>query len=59
MCEATWVGGGYIIGTAEMMYSASGGLVWCQAPFGYAFSLIFGIQLPVQLLLRVSTIQLY
>ena len=37
---ATWVGGGYINGTAEMLYS--GGLWWCQAPFGYALSLMFG-----------------
>jgi solute carrier family 5 (high affinity choline transporter), member 7 len=37
---ATWVGGGYINGTAEMIYTS--GIVWCQAPFGYALSLIFG-----------------
>lgn len=37
---ATWVGGGYINGTAEMLYS--GGLWWCQAPFGYALSLFAG-----------------
>ncbi|XP_014295815.1 high-affinity choline transporter 1 [Microplitis demolitor] len=37
---ATWVGGGYINGTAEMVYTR--GLVWCQAPFGYALSLVFG-----------------
>ncbi|XP_042890417.1 high-affinity choline transporter 1-like isoform X1 [Penaeus japonicus] len=37
---ATWVGGGYINGTAEAVYDT--GLVWCQAPFGYAMSLIFG-----------------
>lgn len=37
---ATWVGGGYINGTAEAIYSS--GLVWCQAPFGYALSLVFG-----------------
>jgi len=39
---ATWVGGAYINGTAEIIYSKSGGLVWCQAPFGYAISLVFG-----------------
>ncbi len=38
--SATWVGGGYINGTAE--YTASAGLVWVQAPWGYALSLIFG-----------------
>lgn len=37
---ATWVGGGYISGTAEEIYGK--GLVWCQAPFGYALSLVFG-----------------
>ncbi|CAG0880893.1 unnamed protein product [Cyprideis torosa] len=36
----TWVGGGYINGTAESVYND--GLIWCQAPFGYALSLIFG-----------------
>jgi len=34
------VGGGYINGTAEAIYTS--GLVWCQAPFGYALSLVFG-----------------
>jgi high affinity choline transporter 7 len=38
--SATWVGGGYINGTAE--YTASDGLVWVQAPWGYALSLILG-----------------
>lgn len=37
---ATWVGGGYINGTAEMIYRS--GLMWCQAPFGYSLSLVFG-----------------
>lgn len=37
---ATWVGGGYINGTAEAIYTS--GLVKCQAPFGYALSLVFG-----------------
>ncbi|MEL6671792.1 MAG: sodium:solute symporter family protein [Bacteroidota bacterium] len=37
---ATWIGGGYINGTAE--YAASQGLVWVQAPWGYALSLIIG-----------------
>lgn len=40
MSAATWVGGGYINGTAEAIYTS--GLVWCQAPFGYALSLVFG-----------------
>ncbi|MEQ8707269.1 MAG: sodium:solute symporter family protein [Phaeodactylibacter sp.] len=38
--SATWVGGGYINGTAE--YTASAGLVWVQAPWGYALSLVVG-----------------
>nr|WP_240511841.1 sodium:solute symporter family protein [Paludifilum halophilum] len=37
---ATWVGGGYINGTAESSYAS--GLVWVQAPWGYALSLIIG-----------------
>jgi high affinity choline transporter 7 len=38
--SATWVGGGYVNGTAE--YTASSGLAWVQAPWGYALSLILG-----------------
>ncbi|RMG83823.1 MAG: sodium:solute symporter [Bacteroidetes bacterium] len=38
--SATWVGGGFINGTAE--YAAGSGLVWVQAPWGYALSLIVG-----------------
>ena len=38
--SATWVGGGFINGTAE--YTATQGLVWVQAPWGYALSLIIG-----------------
>lgn len=37
---ATWVGGGYINGSAE--YTMSHGLVWVQAPWGYALSLCVG-----------------
>lgn len=37
---ATWVGGGYINGTAESVYKD--GLVWAQAPWGYALSLALG-----------------
>ncbi len=39
---ATWVGGGYINGTAEAVYNPTSGLVWAQAPWGYAISLILG-----------------
>lgn len=38
--SATWVGGGFINGTAESTYAD--GLVWAQAPWGYALSLIIG-----------------
>ncbi|XGW28777.1 hypothetical protein V3C99_008513 [Haemonchus contortus] len=37
---ATWVGGAYINGTAEALYN--GGLLGCQAPIGYALSLVMG-----------------
>lgn len=37
---ATWLGGGYINGTAEA--AADVGLVWVQAPWGYGLSLIIG-----------------
>ncbi|XP_077473326.1 high-affinity choline transporter 1-like [Stigmatopora argus] len=39
---ATWVGGGYINGTAENVYLPDYGLAWAQAPFGYALSLVLG-----------------
>lgn len=37
---ATWVGGGYINGTSESVYKS--GLIWTQAPIGYAISLCLG-----------------
>ncbi|XP_072142908.1 high-affinity choline transporter 1-like [Dermacentor andersoni] len=37
---ATWVGGGYLNGTAEAVYT--GGIVHCYAPIGYAVSLMLG-----------------
>jgi len=37
---ATWVGGGFINGSAQGVYSK--GLIWTQAPFGYALSLVLG-----------------
>jgi len=39
---ATWVGGGYLNGTAEAVADPSRGLVWAQAPWGYALSLMLG-----------------
>ncbi len=38
--SATWIGGGYINGTAQA--TKESGLVWVQAPWGYAMSLIIG-----------------
>uniref|UniRef100_A0A4W5LLC0 Solute carrier family 5 member 7 n=1 Tax=Hucho hucho TaxID=62062 RepID=A0A4W5LLC0_9TELE len=32
---ATWVGGGYILGTAEAVYSPSQGLIWALGPLAY------------------------
>jgi high affinity choline transporter 7 len=37
---ATWVGGGYLAGTAEMVYAWGQG--WAQAGWGYALSLVVG-----------------
>ena len=37
---ATWVGGGYINGTSESTLTS--GLIWVQAPWGYALSLTVG-----------------
>lgn len=39
---ATWVGGGYINGTAEAVYLPDFGLAWAQAPIGYSLSLVVG-----------------
>ncbi|XP_033309945.1 high-affinity choline transporter 1-like isoform X2 [Bombus bifarius] len=43
---ATWVGGAYVNGTAELMFTR--GLAWCQVPFGYSLSLLFGAVLFVR-----------
>ncbi|RXG62201.1 High-affinity choline transporter 1 [Armadillidium vulgare] len=37
---ASWVGGGYINGSAEAVYES--GLVWCQVPFGSSIGLALG-----------------
>jgi high affinity choline transporter 7 len=39
---ATWVGGGFINGSAQAAYSKDLGLVWTVAPFGYSLSLVIG-----------------
>ncbi|XP_063237409.1 high-affinity choline transporter 1-like isoform X2 [Bacillus rossius redtenbacheri] len=43
---STWVGGGYINGTAEVMFTS--GLAWCQVPIGYSLSLLIGMLLFVR-----------
>jgi solute carrier family 5 (high affinity choline transporter), member 7 len=40
--SATWIGGGFINGTAEYAYDHNYGLIWVQAPWGYALSLVVG-----------------
>ena len=42
LITATWVGGGYINGTAEYVFTDGYGLLWTQAPWGYAISLVLG-----------------
>eukprot|EP00794_Sanderia_malayensis_P015049 gene15049-16602_t len=37
---ATWVGGGYINGTAEVVYTS--GVAWAQSSWGYSLSLCLG-----------------
>ncbi|XP_056273103.1 high affinity choline transporter 1-like [Pseudoliparis swirei] len=39
---ATWVGGGYIMGTAEVVYSPSQGLIWAMGPPAYAITFLLG-----------------
>ncbi|XP_041853383.1 high-affinity choline transporter 1-like [Melanotaenia boesemani] len=39
---ATWVGGGYIMGTAEAVYSPTQGLIWALGPPAYVISFLLG-----------------
>ncbi|KAM6926198.1 high affinity choline transporter 1-like [Lycodopsis pacificus] len=39
---ATWVGGGYIMGTAEAVYSPSQGLIWAMGPPAYVINFLLG-----------------
>ncbi|KAM3936197.1 high-affinity choline transporter 1-like [Leptodactylus fuscus] len=39
---ATWVGGAYINGSAEIVYLPGRGLAWLQVPVGFALGLILG-----------------
>ncbi|XP_070687331.1 high affinity choline transporter 1-like [Pempheris klunzingeri] len=39
---ATWVGGGYIMGTAEAVYSPTQGLIWAMGPPAYLINFLLG-----------------
>ncbi|KAK6291153.1 hypothetical protein J4Q44_G00384490 [Coregonus suidteri] len=39
---ATWVGGGFILGNAEVVYDPKRGLAWAIGPIGFSLSLIVG-----------------
>uniref|UniRef100_A0A672YJ27 Solute carrier family 5 member 7 n=1 Tax=Sphaeramia orbicularis TaxID=375764 RepID=A0A672YJ27_9TELE len=39
---ATWVGGGFILGLAEAVYTPNRGLVWALMPLQYSFNFILG-----------------
>ncbi|KAM7396667.1 hypothetical protein PAMP_019691 [Pampus punctatissimus] len=39
---ATWVGGGYIMGTAEAVYSPAQGLIWAVGPPAYLINFLLG-----------------
>ncbi|XP_071773249.2 high affinity choline transporter 1-like [Centroberyx gerrardi] len=39
---ATWVGGGFILGVAEAVYSPKMGLIWALMPVQYSMSFIIG-----------------
>ncbi|XP_039990003.1 high affinity choline transporter 1-like [Xiphias gladius] len=39
---ATWVGGGYIMGTAEAVYSPTQGLIWAMGPPAYLANFVLG-----------------
>jgi high affinity choline transporter 7 len=43
---ATWVGGAYINGTAEVLFTT--GLAWCQVPIGYSLSILLAMLLFVR-----------
>ncbi|XP_059182344.1 high affinity choline transporter 1-like [Centropristis striata] len=39
---ATWVGGGYILGNAEVVYNPTKGLVWATGPIAFTLNMIVG-----------------
>ncbi|CAB1419011.1 unnamed protein product [Pleuronectes platessa] len=40
--SATWVGGGYILGNAEVVYDPTKGLVWALGPLAFAVNMTIG-----------------
>ena len=42
-------------GTAEIVFTD--GLIWCQAPIGYALSLMLGITITKTIIITIITIQ--
>ncbi|XP_061693950.1 high-affinity choline transporter 1-like isoform X2 [Syngnathoides biaculeatus] len=44
---ATWVGGGFIVGTAEAVYNPSMGLIWAVMPVTATMCFIFGVTMSV------------
>lgn len=39
---ATWVGGGFIMGVAEIVYNPELGLIWALMPVQYSLSFVIG-----------------
>lgn len=39
---ATWVGGGYILGTAEVVYDPTKGLMWAVGPLAFSLNMLIG-----------------
>ncbi|XP_070785466.1 high affinity choline transporter 1-like [Enoplosus armatus] len=39
---ATWVGGGYILGCAEVVYNPTKGLVWATGPLAFTINMVIG-----------------
>uniref|UniRef100_UPI0037E87519 high-affinity choline transporter 1-like n=1 Tax=Semicossyphus pulcher TaxID=241346 RepID=UPI0037E87519 len=39
---ATWVGGGYILGNAEVVYDPTKGLVWATGPIAFSINMVIG-----------------
>ncbi len=42
LLAATWVGGGFILGVAEAVYTPKMGLLWALMPIQYSVSFIIG-----------------